>query len=125
MSLVNTIHAVPALLDACDADALNTLSPTNSQLRQELHARVRSVSQRSLLCKDIAALVSAPFIHWTDLHISSRSSVLQVSLLTNGEWPMLHKLELYVPRGTSATIQQITAAPWPQLEELVVKDKWP
>ena len=59
------------------------------------------------------------------LHISSRLSVLQVSLLTNGEWPMLHKLELYVPCGTSASIQQITAAPWPQLEELVVKKKFP
>lgn len=138
MSLEDVIHAVPAFLDTCDADAHNILSLTNSTLRQAVHARVRSVSQQSLHFKELAALVAAPFF-LTDLHISSTLSVSQVSVLIRGDWPMLQKLTLYIPLGTSASIQKITAAPWPQLEELdfgpteleathfklLVKTEWP
>lgn len=88
---------------------------------------------------DLDALVAAPFLYLTDLHISSTLSVSQVSVLIRGDWPMLHKLTLYAPLGTSPSIQQITAAPWPQLEELdfgpteleathfklLVKTEWP
>ena len=137
MNLESIVHAVPALLDACSADALEPLSLTNSALRQEVHARLRSVSQRNHQSKDIAALVSAPFMHLTNLHICATLSVSQVSELTKGDWPMLRKLTLYIQLWTSESIQQITAAPWPQLEELefgtldathlklLVKKDWP
>ena len=118
MSLDIIFHAVPAFLDACDADALSILALTNSTFRQNVHARVRSVSQRPRQSKDIAALISAPFMNLTNLHISSTLSVSQVSILTTGDWPMLRNVTLYIPLETPASIQKITAAPWPQLEEL-------
>lgn len=118
MSLETIFHAVPAFLDACDAEALSILSLTNSTFPQKVHAQVRSVSQRSLQSKDMAALVSALFTHLTNLHISATLSVSQVSILTTGDWPMLRKVTLYIPLDTLASIQKIKAAPWPQLEEL-------
>lgn len=146
MGLETIIHAVPALLDACEADVLNTLSSTNSTLRQKVLACVRKIShiekpyeRGSLQSKYIAALVSAPFVHLMDLHLSSSLSISQIALLANGDWPSLNKLKLYTPLHTTASIQQITAASWPQLEELdfgltvltasdikfLVKKEWP
>jgi hypothetical protein len=88
-----------------------------------VQASARSIKSACVHCypyfKDIAALVSSPFMHLISLNISSVLTAYHFLILVDNDWPLLRKLKLkLIFSDTTLVIQKLVAAPWSQLEEL-------
>ena len=106
-ALLHLIHAAPSFLASLSPDALKNLSATSRELRKEVQASVTSIS--GVRQHHFHLLVNPQLGFLKVLNLShTKPNAGGMSMLIQGDWPTLSKLDLSCNKLGRAAIVKLT-----------------